>query len=142
MATTVVSLMNDRLSPKKAPPTITPTTIAILAWVDRAMPAAIGVSATMVPTLVPMLMDMKQAATNSPASSIAKELYKRGIPTPAEYKIAKGQKTHDISRTHGIWCDSTIVRYLADERYTGTYIIGKRAVREVGGNNSRFKDRS
>ena len=46
------------------------------------------------------------------------------------------------SRTHGIWCDSTIVRYLADERYTGTYIIGKRAVLEVGGNNSRFKDRS
>ena len=37
---------------------------------------------------------------------------------------------------------STIVRYLADERYTGTYIIGKRAVLEVGGNNSRFKDRS
>ena len=52
------------------------------------------------------------------------------------------QKTHDVSRTHGIWCDSTIVRYLADERYTGTYIRGKRAVLEVGGNNSRFKDRS
>ena len=34
------------------------------------------------------------------------------------------------------------MRYLADERYTGTYIIGKRAVLEVGGNNSRFKDRS
>ena len=35
-----------------------------------------------------------------------------------------------------------IVRYLADERYTGTYIIGKRTVLEVGENNSRFKDRS
>ena len=34
------------------------------------------------------------------------------------------------------------MRYLADERYTGTYIIGKRAVLEVGGNKSRFKDRS
>lgn len=82
------------------------------------------------------------AAEGKNAPCIAKELYKRGIPTPAEYKIARGQKTHDISRTHGIWCDSTIVRYLADERYTGTYIIGKRAVLEVGGNNSRFKDRS
>ena len=82
------------------------------------------------------------AAEGKNAPSIAKELYKRGIPTPAEYKITRGQKTHDISRTHGIWCDSTIVRYLADERYTGTYIIGKRAVLEVGGNNSRFKDRS
>ena len=82
------------------------------------------------------------AAEGKNAPCIAKELYKRGIPTPAEYKITKGQKTHDVSRTHGIWCDSTIVRYLADERYTGTYIIGKRAVLEVGGNNSRFKDRS
>ena len=82
------------------------------------------------------------AAEGKNAPSIARELYKRGIPTPAEYKITRGQKTHDVSRTHGIWCDSTIVRYLADERYTGTYIIGKRAVLEVGGNNSRFKDRS
>ena len=89
-----------------------------------------------------VLLIFQLAAEGKNAPSIAKELYKRGIPTPAEYKITKGQKTHDVSRTHGIWCDSTIVRYLADERYTGTYIIGKRAVLEVGGNNSRFKDRS
>lgn len=91
-------------------------------------------------TVVQLIFQLAAEGKNAP--SIAKELYKRGIPTPAEYKIARGQKTHDISRTHGIWCDSTIVRYLADERYTGTYIIGKRAVLEVGGNNSRFKDRS
>lgn len=90
-------------------------------------------------TVVQLIFQLAAEGKNAP--SIAKELYKRGIPTPAEYKIARGQKTHDISRTHGIWCDSTIVRYLADERYTGTYIIGKRAVLEVGGNNSRFKDR-
>ena len=89
-----------------------------------------------------VLLIFQIAADGKNAPSIARELYKRGIPTPAEYKIAKGQKTHDVSRTHGIWCESTIVRYLADERYTGTYIIGKRAVLEVGGNNSRFKDRS
>lgn len=91
-------------------------------------------------TVVQLIFQLAAEGKNAP--SIAKELYKRGIPTPAEYKIARGQKTHDISRTHGIWCDSTIVRYLADERYTGTYIIGKRVVLEVGGNNSRFKDRS
>ena len=91
-------------------------------------------------TVVQLIFQLAAEGKNAP--SIAKELYKRGIPTPAEYKIARGQKTHDISRTHGIWCDSTIVRYLADERYTGTYIIGKRAVLEVGENNSRFKDRS
>ena len=89
-----------------------------------------------------VLLIFQLAAEGKNAPSIARELYKRGIPTPAEYKIAKGQKTHDVSRTHGIWCDSTIVRYLADERYTGTYIIGKRAVLEIGGNNSRLKDRS
>lgn len=32
-----------------------------------AMPAAMGTKATTVPTLVPMDMEMKQAATNSPA---------------------------------------------------------------------------
>ena len=89
-----------------------------------------------------VLLIFQLAADGKNAPSIARELYKRGIPTPAEYKITRGQKIHDISRTHGIWCDSTIVRYLADERYTGTYIIGKRTVLEVGGNNSRMKDRS
>lgn len=50
------------------------------------------------------------AAEGKNAPSIARELYKRGIPTPAEYKITRGQKTHDVSRTHGIWCDSTNCR--------------------------------
>lgn len=90
--------------------------------------------------VVQLIFQLAAAGKNAP--SIAKELYKRGIPTPAEYKITKGQKTHDISRTHGIWCESTILRMLADERYTGTYIIGKRSVLEVGGNRSRMKDKS
>ena len=42
------------------------------------------------------------------------------------------QETHDIPRTHGIWCDATIVRYLADERYTGTCIIGNNGLKTVG----------
>ena len=75
------------------------------------------------------------------AAEIAREMFRRGIPTPGEYKAAHGDHTHDISRTHGIWCGSTVIRMLEDERYTGTYIIGKRAVLEVGGNRSRLKDR-
>ncbi|NLH63990.1 MAG: recombinase, partial [Erysipelotrichaceae bacterium] len=63
------------------------------------------------------------------------------IPTPGEYKAAKGNHTHDISRTGGIWSSSTVLRILDDEQYTGTYIIGKRSVLEVGGNKSRLKDR-
>jgi site-specific DNA recombinase len=46
-----------------------------------------------------------------------------------------------ITRTHGIWSASTIFRIWADERYTGVYVIGKRAVLEVGGTRSRLKDR-
>ena len=66
----VVSLINDRLSPKKEPPTTTAVSIAAEAPVCEATPAAIGVRATMVPTLVPMLNEMKQAARNSPGNSI------------------------------------------------------------------------
>ncbi|MFR8006572.1 MAG: recombinase family protein, partial [Dysosmobacter welbionis] len=36
---------------------------------------------------------------------------------------------------------STILRILEDERYTGVYVIGKRAVLEVGGTRSHLKDR-
>ena len=76
------------------------------------------------------------------AAEIARELFRRGIPTPGEYKAARGNHTHDVSRTHGIWSGSTVLRILEDERYTGTYVIGKRTVLEVGGTHSRMKDRS
>ena len=66
----VVSLMKDRLSPKKEPPTMTAVIMGTEVPVCWATPAAIGVRATMVPTEVPMLSEMKQAARNSPARSI------------------------------------------------------------------------
>ena len=69
VATTVVSLMNERLSPKNDPPATTATTKGSELPVEVATPAAMGVRATMVPTLVPMLMEMKQAARKSPGSS-------------------------------------------------------------------------
>ena len=74
-------------------------------------------------------------------TAIAKELFRRDIPTPGEYKAARGNHTHDISRTRGIWSTSTVLRILEDERYIGSYVIGKRAVLEVGGTRSRLKDR-
>ena len=70
VATTVVSLMNDRLSPKKEPPTTIAVSNATLEPVECAIPTAIGVKAAIVPTLVPTLSDMKQAARNIPPSSI------------------------------------------------------------------------
>ena len=45
---------------------------------------------------------------------------------PGQYKAAHGNYSHDISRCHGIWSASTILRILEDERYTGVYVIGKR----------------
>ena len=70
---------------------------------------------------------------------IVKVLYECGISTPAEYKAAHGFNGHDISRCHGIWHESTVARILTDERYTGTYIIGKREVTEVGGHQVKLK---
>lgn len=90
--------------------------------------------------VVQLIFRLASEGKNAP--SISRELCQRSIPTPGEYKAAKGNHFHDISRTHGIWCESTILRMLADERYTGTYIIGKRSVLEVGGNRSRMKDKS
>ncbi len=62
--------MNERLSPKNEPP----TTKAVTRGSDRSaaceMPAAIGVSATIVPTLVPMETETRHEARNSPASTI------------------------------------------------------------------------
>ena len=81
------------------------------------------------------------AAEGINATAITRELFRRNIPTPGQYKAAHGNHTHDISRCHGIWSTSTILRILEDERYIGSYVIGKRAVLEVGGTRSRMKDR-
>lgn len=75
-------------------------------------------------------------------NEIIKVLFERNIPTPAEYKAAHGYNGHDISRCCGIWPISSVVHILDDERYTGTYIIGKREVTEVGGHRIRIKDES
>jgi len=89
--------------------------------------------------IVSRIFDLAVGGLN--AAQIAKELYRQGIPTPGEYKVVTGNCTFDISRTCGVWSNSTVLRILEDERYTGTYVIGKRAVLEVGGTHSRLKDR-
>ena len=81
------------------------------------------------------------AADGNTAAAIARQLTAQHIPTPGEYKAARGNHTHDISRTHGVWNSSTILRMLEDERYIGSYIIGKRAVVEMGASKSRLKSR-
>ena len=74
------------------------------------------------------------------AAGISRKLYEEKIPTPGEHKAAKGKPYHDVSRSNGVWSSSTILRMLRDERYIGTYIIGKREVKEIGGTRMRLKD--
>lgn len=76
------------------------------------------------------------------AGDIVKILYADKIPTPGEYRASNGKGFHDISRCLGVWQRSTVLRILTDERYVGTYVIGKRVLREVGGTRSRLKDES
>ena len=70
VAMMVVSEMNERLSPKKEPPTMMAVMKARSVPVSPATPAAMGVRAAIVPTLVPMEREMKQAARKRPARII------------------------------------------------------------------------
>ena len=76
------------------------------------------------------------------SSEIIQELYERKIPTPGEYKASKGRTIHDVSRTHQIWQRSTIRNILLDERYIGTYVMGRKQVVEVGSSRVRNRDES
>lgn len=69
-------------------------------------------------------------------------LFEKEIPTPAEYKSSKGKHYYDISRTNNLWSTTKILRILRDERYTGTYVMGKTEVVTVGSHNTKAKDRS
>lgn len=82
------------------------------------------------------------AADGNTAAEITRKLYARNVPTPGEYRAAKGKPIHDVSRAHGVWSSSTILRILDDERYIGTYVIGKREVNEIGSSRSHLKDES
>lgn len=74
--------------------------------------------------------------------SIVGELYKRNILTPAEHRASKGKKIYNTATTNGIWTNSQVLRTLQDERYAGTYIMGKREVTRVGSSTTRDKDES
>ena len=64
----VVSEIKLKLSPKNAPPTIAAAISGKYVPVLSANDAAIGINATMVPTLVPMQSDTTQAEINNPAT--------------------------------------------------------------------------
>lgn len=82
------------------------------------------------------------AADGNTAAEITRKLYAMKIPTPGEYRRNKGKDHYNVSRTHGVWNSSTVLRMLADQRYIGTYVIGKRKVQEIGSRRVKLKDES
>ncbi len=82
------------------------------------------------------------AADGCTVAEITRKLYAGNIPTPGEYRKSKGKEHYDVSRTNGVWSNSTVLRILADERYIGTYVIGKSKVKEIGSRQVRRKDES
>lgn len=82
------------------------------------------------------------AAEGNTAAEITRKLYALHIPTPGEYRRDNGKDHYNVSRTHGVWSSSTVLRMLEDQRYIGTYIIGKRKVQEIGSRCMKLKDES
>ena len=82
------------------------------------------------------------ACTMKSTTDIVKVLRARNIQTPGEYRKANGKAFYDVSRSYGVWQRSAVLRILADERYTGMYVMGKRRVVEVGSGHVRTKDES
>ena len=81
-------------------------------------------------------------ADGNTAAEITRKLYAMNIPTPGEYRRDKGKDHYNVSRTHGVWSSSTVLRMLEDQRYIGTYVIGKRKVQEIGSRRMKLKDES
>ena len=82
------------------------------------------------------------AAEGNTATEITRKLYSLHIPTPGEYRCEKGNGNYNVSRAHGVWSISTVLRILEDQRYIGTYVIGKRKVQEIGSSHLKRKDES
>ena len=68
-AAMVVSDIMDRLSPNMAPPTTAPAQTAMENPVFWLIPTAMGARAVIVPTEVPMDMDIKHPMRNNPATA-------------------------------------------------------------------------
>jgi hypothetical protein len=76
-----------------------------------------------------------ESALTMSVSDIMSMLYEKRILTPGEYRTAEFAAVTGNER--GIWNRSMVLRMLGDERYIGTYVIGKQSVVEVGSSRTR-----
>ena len=104
----VVSEMNERLSPKKAPPTTAAAVVAMSIPVSAAIPLARGIMATIVPTLVPtanetMQEAMKRPPRRKPPGITDRVRFTIASMAPACFAVAANaparMKIHIMSRT-------------------------------------------
>ena len=71
-------------------------------------------------------------------SQIAAGLNEDGVPTPSEHKAARGQKYNGrMVEDKPIWLNTTVRQILADERYTGKMVSGKRETVHIGSGKMR-----
>jgi len=64
------------------------------------------------------------------------------LPCMLSYSYIFRKAYYNVSRTNGVWSTSTVLRILEDQRYIGTYVIGKRKVKEIGSRHTQLKDES
>lgn len=82
------------------------------------------------------------AAEGMESAVIARKLTEMKIPTPGEYRATHTAMKYSAENIRGIWSGSTVRTILKDERYTGTYVMGKRIIREVGSGLIQWRDES
>ena len=73
---------------------------------------------------------------------IAELLNVKNIPTPATYKQKNGDKMKwhtTVNEGKTIWKYNSVFKILCDERYTGTFIGGKRKSKKVGGKEIKLQ---
>ena len=56
------------------------------------------------------------AADGNTVAEIVRRLYAQRVPTPAEYRAAKGKPIHDTSRSNGVWSSSAVIHKLNKEK--------------------------
>ncbi len=73
-------------------------------------------------------------------TQIQNELFERKIPTPSEYKASRGKKYYKLPPVPSLWSQGTITKFMKDERYLGTYVMGRSEVKSVGSRGVKKKD--
>lgn len=84
----------------------------------------------------------ERAAAGMRIGEIARMLTEERTPTPGEYRSIHTGMKYPAGGIHGVWHFNTINSIINDERYAGTYVMGKREIREPGSGLIRLLDES